>query len=239
MKIGILYGISVGTGDPELITLKGLRLLQKASIVAFPQGQGNKKGVAEKIIASYLQPHQHQLPLNFPYVQNEEILAQAWQKAALKVWKFLQQGKDVAFACLGDVSFYSTFTYLAQTLQKLYPDVKIQTIPGVSSPMAAAAALGLPLTTQNQNLAVLPAIYSIDELEKALDWAQVIVLLKFSSVYNLVWQVLQQHNLLNQAWIIEKASFPEQVIYHNLKDSKPLNLSYFSILIIYNCKNFN
>lgn len=234
MKTGILYGISVGTGDPELITMKGLRLLQQASIVAFPQGKGNQQGIAESIIKSYLQPHQYLLSLNFPYVQDGEILSQAWEKAALRVWEFLQKGEDVAFACEGDVSFYSTFTYLAQNLQKLHPDVEIQTIPGVSSPMAAASALGLPLTMQHQKLAILPAIYTINELEQVLDWAEVVVLLKVSSVYEQVWQVLQQRKLLNQAWVVEKASFSEQVIYDNLSDFQTLNLSYFSILIIHN-----
>lgn len=234
MERGILYGISVGTGDPELITVKGLRLLQKLPIVAFPKGKGSQKGIAQSIIKSYLQPHQYQLALDFPYLQDPQILSQSWEKAALTVWEFLQQGKDIAFACVGDVSFYSTFTYLAQTLQKLDPDAKIQAIPGVSSPMAAAAALALPLTMQDQSLAVLPVLYTLDQLEQVLNWAEVVVLLKVSSVYHGVWQVLRKRNLLDRAWVVERASFPQQVIYQNLGDYPTLNLSYFSILIIHN-----
>lgn len=234
MKLGTLYGISVGTGDPELITVKGLRLLQKVPIVAFPQGVKGKKGIAETIIQSFLTSHQRQLPLDFPYVKDSKILSQSWEKAALKVWKFLQRGQDVAFACEGDISFYSTFTYLAQTLEYLQPQATIKMIPGVCSPVSAAAALGLPLTMQHQKLVVLPAIYTIDELDKVLDWAEVIVLLKVSSVYQKVWQVLQKRNLLNQAWIVEKASFSEEIIYKNLIDCPKLNLSYFSVLVIHN-----
>lgn len=234
MQIGILYGISVGTGDPELITVKGLRLLQKAPIVAFPQGKNNQFGIAENIINSYLQPHQQKLALEFPYVQDQQILTEAWKQAAQDVWEFLKQNKDIAFACVGDVSFYSTFTYLAETLQKLYPESIVKMIPGVSSPMSGAAALGLPLTRQNERLAVLPALYSINELDLVLHWAEVVVLLKISSVYTQIWQILAQRNLLNQAWVIEKASFPDQVIYRNLGDRPCLNLSYFSLLIIHN-----
>lgn len=234
MEIGIFYGISVGTGDPELITVKGLRLLQKVPVVAFPEGKINKLGIAESIIASYLQPHQQKLALYFPYIQDEKILFQAWHKAAQSVWEFLQQGKDVAFACEGDVSFYSTFNYVAQTLQKIHPETIIKRIPGVSSPLAASATLGLPLTMQNQRLVVLPALYTINELEEVLNWAEVVVLLKVSSVYEQVWQVLQKRNLLHQAWIVEKATFPDQVIYCNLGDRPSLNLDYFSILIIHN-----
>jgi precorrin-2/cobalt-factor-2 C20-methyltransferase len=229
---GILYGISVGTGDPELITVKGSRILQKSSVIAFPQGVGNKPGIAETIILSYIQPHQVKLPLHFPYVQDELILTQAWQKTATQVWSYLNKGENVAFACEGDVSFYSTFSYLAHYVKQLCSEVEIQVIPGVSSPMAAAAVLSLPLTQQNERLVVLPALYRVCELEKALDFAEVVVLLKFSSVYEQIWQVLKQRNLFNRAWIVEKATFPEQKIYDNLEDYPSLKLSYFSILII-------
>lgn len=232
MQPGILYGISVGTGDPELITIKGLRLLQQAPIVAFPAGIDKKPGIAQQIVTSWLKPEQQTLSLHFPYVRDEKVLLSAWQEAARQVWQYLQQGQDVAFACEGDVSFFSTFTYLAQTLQCLYSEARVETVPGVCSPMAAASALKLPLTIRNQSLAILPAIYTLKELETALNWADVVVLLKVSSVYQQVWQVLRERNLLQSSWIIEKASFSDQVIYNNLDRYPQLKLSYFSLLLI-------
>ncbi len=232
MTIGILYGISVGTGDPELITVKGLRLLQNSPVVAFPAGVQAKPGMAQQIVAGWLSPQQVQLSLNFPYVQDMTVLAQAWQAAAEQVWQYLQIGQDVAFACEGDVSFYSTFTYLAQTLQQLHPEVKVQLIPGVCSPMAAAAVLGIPLTVRQQRLAILPAIYTVGELESVLDWADVVVLMKVSSVYEQVWQVLQQRGLLENSWVVEKATLPDMVIYSDLRDRPNLKLPYFSLMIV-------
>lgn len=232
MQTGVLYGISVGTGDPELITVKGLRILQKTGVVAFPSGTNNRPGVARSIIAGWLKPEQISLSLEFPYLQDEDLLRNAWQEAARQVWYYLAQGIDVSFACLGDVSFYSTFTYLAQTLQDLYPDVRIETVPGVCSTMAIASVLKIPLTVNQQKLVVLPALYSVRELETALDWAEVVVLLKFSSVYREVWQILHRRNLLASSWIVEKATFPEQKIYQNLEEYPSLDLSYFSILLI-------
>lgn len=232
MQLGILYGISVGTGDPELITLKGLRWLQHCPIVAFPKGLSDRPGIAQTIITNWLKPEQTTLPLNFPYVQDESILASAWQQAAEQVWQYLRQGQNVAFACEGDISFYSSFTYLAQTLQELYPEVVIKTVPGVCSPMAIASILHIPLTIRSQRLAILPALYNIDELETALDWAEVVVLLKVNSVYAQVWQVLYQRNLLDHSWIVEKATFPDQKIYRNLAQYRQLKLSYFSVLLI-------
>jgi precorrin-2/cobalt-factor-2 C20-methyltransferase len=232
VKPGILYGVSVGTGDPELITVKGLRILQSSNIVAFPAGVNNRLGVAQKIIQGWLGPHQQILPLEFPYVQDELKLKVAWSKAAQQVGQKLTLGNNIAFACLGDVNFYGTFTYLAQTLRRSHPEVTIETIPGVCSPMAIASVLGIPLTVNLQKMAVLPALYAVQELETALNWAEVVVLLKVSSVYPQVWQILEQRNLLASSAIVEKATFPEQKIYRDLRNYPQLDLSYFSVLLI-------
>ncbi|MDZ4871763.1 MAG: Cobalamin biosynthesis protein CobIJ [Chroococcidiopsis cubana SAG 39.79] len=227
MANGILYGVSVGPGDPELITLKGLRSLQQAPVVAFPRGIQDKPGIAQQIIAPWLRSDQQQLPLDFPYVQDIEVLTKAWQLAAKQVWEYLQKGQDVAFACEGDISFYSTFTYLAQTLQQMYPAAVINYVPGVCSPMAAASALGLPLTVRQERLVVLPAIYNVNELESILDWAEVVVLMKVSSVYEQVWQVLQRKSLLQHSWIVERATLPNMVIYKDLAIARTYNYPTF------------
>jgi precorrin-2/cobalt-factor-2 C20-methyltransferase len=232
VKLGTLYGVSVGTGDPELITVKGLRILQSSEIVAFPSGINNRLGTAQTIISSWLQPHQQTLPLKFPYVRDVLTLETAWSEAAQKVGFYLQQGTDITFACLGDLSFYGTFTYLAQNVKRLYPEANIETVPGVCSPMAMASVLGVPLTVDRQRLAILPAIYTVQELEIALDWAEVVVLLKVNSVYKQVWQILQRRNLLQSSSIVEKVTFPEQKIYSDLTNRPHLDLSYFSIMLI-------
>ncbi|MBD2181552.1 precorrin-2 C(20)-methyltransferase [Planktothrix sp. FACHB-1355] len=232
MQLGTLYGISVGTGDPELITLKALRLLKQLPVVAFPLGVGGKPGMAEQIVAQWLTSDRVQLALTFPYVQDEAVLTSAWQLAAEQVWQYLEKGMDVAFACEGDVSFYSTFTYLAQTLQQLHPEATVETVPGVCSPMAAAAMLGLPLTVRDQRLVVLPALYRVEELEAVLDGADVVVLLKVSSVYEQVWQVLQRRQLLSSSYVVERATLPDMKIYRDLRDRPDLKLPYFSLLIV-------
>ena len=229
--LGTLYGIGVGPGDPELITVKALKRLQAASVVAFPAGVKSKPGVAERIILPWLSDRQIRLPLTFPYVIDPQILETAWRQAAKTVWPYLQSG-DVVFACEGDASFYGTFTYLAQHLQQQHPEVKVEAIAGVSSPMAAAAALGIPLTCQSERLAILPALYTLDELEATLGRADVVVLMKVSSVYAQVWQVLARHKLLAQSFVVENATRPNQKTYAGLQDYPDLALPYFSLLIV-------
>lgn len=231
--MGTLYGVSVGTGDPELITVKGQRILQETSVIAFPMGVKGKQGLAEKIIANQITPQQKKLPLCFPYLQDEQQLKQAWKAATEKVWEYLYQGINVAFACEGDVSLYSTFSYLARTLKENHPQAIIQTIPGVCSPMATASILGIPLTSGSQNLAIIPALYNIAQLDQVLSWAEVVVLLKVSSVYRQVWKKLKNLNLLDHAFIVERATQPGEKIYRNLTHHPNLNLSYFSLMIIH------
>ncbi len=229
---GILYGIGVGPGDPELLSVKGLRCLQAAPVVAFPAGVQGKSGVAQRIIEPWIDAAQIQLPLYFPFVQDQSVLKQAWHKASQQVWQHLCQGRDVAFVSEGDISFYSTFTYLAQTLKDLYPEAVVESIPGICSPMAAAASLGIPLTVQGDRLAIIPALHGIDDLESVLAWAEVVVLLKVSSVYPQVWQHLKQLNLLQHSSIVVRASSSQQVIYQDLRQYPTLELPYFSLLII-------
>lgn len=232
MSIGTLYGISAGPGDPELLTVKAMRLLQRAAVVAYPAGVRGKSGFAEQIVAPWVTPQQTRLVLTFPFVQDVAVLTAAWQAAAAQVWLYLEQGQDVVFASEGDVSFYSTFTYLAQTLVQQHPEVRVEAVPGVCSPLAAIAALGLPLTVQGDRLAILPALYHPQELEAVLNWADVVVLMKVSSVYAQVWEILQQRDLLARSYVVEWATLPQQVIHRDLRALPQLELPYFSLLVV-------
>ena len=231
-SVGTLHGVGVGPGDPELITLKALRLLESAPVVAFPAGVKGQVGRAQQIISPWLSPDQVQLALKFPYTEDRQILTEAWKVASEEVWLHLQRGRDVVFASEGDVSFYSTFTYLAQTLRQFHPEAPIQATPGVCSPLSAAAVLGIPLTIQAQRLAILPALQSVAHLETALLWADVVVLMKVSSVYEQVWAMLKKHQLLEQSYVVENATKPDQMIYADLSARPQLSLPYFSLLVV-------
>ncbi|MGB3300402.1 MAG: precorrin-2 C(20)-methyltransferase [Phormidesmis sp.] len=243
LKLGRLYGIGVGPGDPDLITVKALKHLRAAPVVAFPAGLKGRPGIAERIVMPWLSADQIRLPLDFPYVLDAGELSAAWQQAAETVWPYLAHG-DVVFACEGDVSFYGTFAYLARCLQQRHPAVSVEAIAGVSSPMAAAAALGIPLTCQAERLAILPALYTVNreddssdpcQLEATLNSADVVVLMKVGSVYAQVWKILERRQLLASAYVVENATRPEQKIYAGLQNYPNLQLPYFSLLIV-QCK---
>ncbi|MEO1387396.1 MAG: precorrin-2 C(20)-methyltransferase [Cyanobacteria bacterium J06634_6] len=232
-ETGKLYGIGVGPGDPELITVKALNCLRAAPVVAFPAGLGGQPGVAERTVMPWLSAQQQTLPLVFPYVRSPQVLAAAWTKAAQAVWPHLQKG-SVVFACEGDISFYSTFTYLAQSVQQQHPDVVVEAIAGVCSPMAAAAALGIPLSCQSEKLAILPALYTVEHLESVLRWAEVVILMKVGSVYAQVWKILERHQLLERSYVVQNATRPDQETYTALQNHPDLKLPYFSLMIVKN-----
>ncbi len=234
-SLGKFYGIGVGPGDPELITLKGLRILQSCDVVAFPASR-NQLGIAEAIATQFFQPQQQLLKLDLPFVQELDVLQQAWQQAGREIYTYLEQGQNVGFIAEGDVSFYSTFTYLMWELQAQYPQVEIQVIPGICSPLATAAAINIPLTVWADKLAILPILHNISELEAALAWAEVVVLMKVSSVYSEVWQVLRSHNLLQHSHAISWATTPKQQIWSDLSDFADLKLPYFSLLLVQRAK---
>ncbi|MEN9217292.1 MAG: precorrin-2 C(20)-methyltransferase [Gloeomargarita sp. HHBFW_bins_162] len=228
---GILYGVGCGPGDPEQMTLQAWKVLQQVPIVAVPQGRQNSPGVAAQIIQHHVPKTTQILPLEFAFSPDVEITMQCWQKAVAQLLIPLKQGFDVAFVCEGDSSFYSTFTYLAQGFNN-YPEIEIKVIPGVCSPCAAAAVVGMPLVTHAERLLVIPAVHRGTDLTAAFTQAEVIVLLKMAKQYPEIWQWLQTHDLLSSSYVVEWVGWPHQKIYRDLQRYPNLQLSYFSLMVI-------
>jgi len=222
--------------------------LQRSPIVAFPAGRNGKSGIAEQIVGTWLQPHQQRLALDFPYIQDDEALQRAWNAAAAEVLPYLQQGQDVSFVSEGDVSFYSTFSYLAHSVQQLVrqqrppntdsrsepsqAEPEIITIPGICSPLTAAAMAGQPLTLRQQKLVILPALYDAAALSQAMKFADVVVLMKIGAEYQKIWSILKDKGRLASSYIVQRASWPQQKIHRDLSDRPSLDLDYFSLWII-------
>ncbi|MEN9225014.1 MAG: precorrin-2 C(20)-methyltransferase [Thermostichus sp. HHBFW_bins_43] len=231
MGLGTFWGISAGAGDPDWLTVKGAKLLNAVSWVACPQSPSGQPGLAYQIVRPWLRPDQTLLTLHLPFVTQPNQLQAAWKTAAERLAPPLEQGEDVAFVCEGDVGLYSTFAYVARALRERIPTLPIQAIPGVSSPLAAAALLGSPLVLGSEKLAVLPALFALSELEQACAWAEVVVLMKVSSVYPQVWQWMAERAWLQQASLVVWAGWPQQAIFPTLEGLADYQPPYFSLLI--------
>ncbi|WP_019849768.1 precorrin-2 C(20)-methyltransferase [Desulfitobacterium sp. PCE1] len=161
-----LYGIGVGPGDPKLITLRAVEILQAIQVVAIPKSKMERESVAWEIAKSHCPSGVSILELEMPMTADESILQAAWHTAAEKIKEELCQGHSVAFLTLGDPSLYSTYSYLLAILRdQLEPD-QIETIPGITAMAAVAARVNWPLATGDEPLVVLPGIEGLEEYEQ-------------------------------------------------------------------------
>lgn len=234
-KLGTLYGVSLGPGDPELITRRAWHLLSGNAHWMYPVRKKHSDSYALNIVlrGGFNVPAAH-TPLHFPMTHDSAILAQYWLQAAQTVLARLQQGEDVLFLVEGDASTYSTFGHLQRTLRALQADVPVEVIPGVSSFHAAAARCGAPLADVDDTVAIIPAGYGIGQIERLLMDFDTLVLLKVKPLLDEVIALLRQQNLLQYARFIEKAGAPEERTVRDVGSLHGQKVNYLSLLIVKN-----
>ena len=227
---GILYGIGVGPGDPELVTLKAARLLRELPIIAVPVPRPNGESYALNVVRALLSPEQHLLKLHFPMDGEATQRTMARKAAAQVIADELRSGRSAAFLTEGDPLLYSTFGHL---LRYLPPDLHVQAVPGVSAVTAAAADALLPLAQGEQRVAILPAnLGQIAELRAALSSFDTVVLLKVAPVLHPLLDLLESLGLISSAYLVERASHPNGRIVRDLRSLRGLPVHYLSLLVV-------
>lgn len=225
MEKGILYGVSVGPGDPELITIKALRTMEKCPVIAAPRTGGIKTLALDIARQAADLSGKEIVYLEHRMVRTQETLQQQYRANAEQVCAYLEQGKDVALLNLGDVSVYSTYCYIAEEVKKA--GFSCEMIPGVTSFCACAAVLGQSLTEATQPLSIFPGSY--EELENALDTPGGKVLMKSTKALPALRIALTDRGLEEKTMIVSDCGLPSQSI-HKIDDTDIQ--SYFSTVII-------
>jgi len=226
---GKLYAVGVGPGDPELLTLKAIRVLKEADVVAVPKGREEGESMALGIIKKKIRLRGKKIiDLHFPMVK--DLSREDLREQAETILSHLNKGQTVAFVTLGDPAIYSTFFHLYETLSGLDENIKAEIIPGVSSINAASARAGISLALAREKVAILPAIYRKD-LKTLLKEFDTVVLMKAGSVLAELKEALKDMGLLENSILVSKAGFPDELIkpLSELNDEAP---GYFSTLII-------
>ncbi len=195
---GRLIGVGVGPGDPELLTLKGLRALREAHEVFVPIADTGEAGRAEATVREYLEPDRIKRLL-FALSDDEGARARNWENAAREVSESLREDRTCAFATIGDPNVYSTFTHLARTVKKYMPEVEIYTIPGITAMQDLASRSGTVLLEGDERLALLPFTAGEGPLREALLGFETVVCYKGGSRMAEVLRVAEETGRLQNA----------------------------------------
>ena len=225
-KAGCLYGVGLGPGDPELMTLRAARLISGASVVAYPALVGGDS-FARSIAADLMPDSVEEIVIEVPMTVDRGPAQAAYDRGAADIAVALERGLDVVCLCEGDPFFYGSFMYL---FARLSGEFDVQVVPGVTSITACAAVAGMPLAARNERVTVLPGPLSADELRVRIEGAESVAIMKVGRHLGKVRGVIDGLGLLDRAVYVERASLPEQVVCP--LDEAPENAPYFSMILL-------
>jgi precorrin-2/cobalt-factor-2 C20-methyltransferase len=224
---GTLYGLGVGPGDPELITIKALNILKGAPVIAYP-APDTGDSLARSIAAPNLPGGQVEIAIKMPMVVERFPAQDVYDRYAGEIADHLEAGRDVALICEGDPFLYGSFMYM---YQRLAPTHDVVVVPGVSSVGACAAVAGIPLVSRNQVLSVVPAPIEEEELERRLAATDAAAIMKVGRHLDKVRRVLDRLGRADDAWYVERATMESERVLP-LKEFDADKAPYFSMILV-------
>jgi len=229
MKRGKLYAVGIGPGDPELMTLKAVRVIKEADVVCVPRGKQAGESMALGIVEQAVDLDGKQIiEAHFPMVKGSQ--REALKPVAEELIGVLQEGKDIAFITIGDPVLYSTFFHLYDAMLALEHDLDFEIIPGVSSVTASAARAGIGLALSGEKVAVVPATY-VKDFEQVIKGFDTVVLMKVHRVIDEIKETLSSRGLTEGAVYVARAGLPDEIV-KPLAEVGEADLDYFSIVIV-------
>ena len=225
---GTLYGLGVGPGDPELLTLKAHRILTHSPVIAYP-APDDGRSFARAIVAEHIRADQLEIPIVVPMRTSRFPAKEVYDAAARQIGGHLRAGTDVAVLCEGDPFFYGSFMYL---YQRLAPEFPCRIVPGVSSLTACAAVLGRPLAARNEVLSVVPAPLDDAAILARLETAQAVAIIKIGRHFERVRALIDKAGLTNHAGYVERAGLANERVMP-LAETGDDTAPYFSMILIY------
>ena len=236
---GQFYVVGVGPGDPELMTLKAVRVLKKSPVWLAPAAHKDGNSTALAIASGLINGEQkeiltHHFPMKKVHAGKpaDPEVAKAWREAAAIIAEHLENGRDVAFPTLGDPAIYSAGFYIIEILMESVADMSVEIIPGVSAIGATSAAAAVPLCLGNERMVVIPATFEDEKLRDLLENFDCIVLMKVHRVMAKLVHILEDLDLLDSAVLVERTSLADQRIRRDLKAAATEKIHYFSTMIV-------
>src|SRR3989338_9221767 len=245
MPIGDFYGIGIGPGDPELLTLKAARIIKAVDVIFVPKAGIKEESMALEIVTPLLMTKNDVVAAGFslrnrprgvekvfPMVKDLEKLESHWKEAALAIKEELEKGSNVAFLTIGDPLTFSTYVYLLRCLRDMIPEEKIHTIPGVTSFNAAASLANLSLAQRDERIAIVPVPDDVEELRPVLKGFDTVILMKVAKRLDKVINLLEEMDLAQHALFASHVGLKDSYLTQNLSELKGSGRGYMSIIIV-------
>jgi precorrin-2 C20-methyltransferase / precorrin-3B C17-methyltransferase len=236
MPAGVLYGVGLGPGDPELVTVKAARLIGAADVIAYHSAR-HGRSIARSIAAPYLRGDQIEEQLVYPVTTEtadhpggyEGAIEEFYEQAAARLMTHLAQGRDVVLLAEGDPLFYSSYMHMHKRISSRF---RTEVVPGITSVSAASAALAMPLVEGDDVLTVLPGTVGRAELAQRLSGTGAAAIMKISRSYANVREALKESGRLSQAYYVERASGGADQVIEPAGEVDPAAVPYMSIIIV-------
>ena len=223
--------VGVGPGDPELLTLRAVRVLEACGLILHP-GPGDRSGFAIEVVASRLRPDQRVRGMALAMRRGPDDGSVGYDRVVAALVEEARSGHRAAFLTEGDPMLFGTGSYVSERLQKLAPDVPFEIVPGVSALGAAAARVGWPLAQKEEILTVCPATYHAEEIGAILDRGGPVCWLKAAGILPSLIEALRLRGRLDRAVLVERVGRPDERIFRDLASAQGEDLSYFSLILV-------
>ncbi len=232
--LGKLYGVGVGPGAPDLLTLRAVRVLESVDVLALPRSSDFGASVAWQIIEPTIgkRAAQERLRLTFPMSKDPANVRPCVDAATQAICERLIEGRSVAFVTEGDPSLFSTFGYLRQQAILRLPDLAVEVVPGVTSVTAVAAVGGKPLADGHERIAIVPATYGVADLVDLLQRFDTVVLMKLGREMPTILAALEQTGLTDNAFFVSKATMAEERVEPDVRGLREEYGGCFSMMIV-------
>ncbi len=230
-KPGTLYGIGVGPGDPDLLTLKAVNILQKVDIVYTAASTKNDYSLAVNIARAHIPAQTEIRALTFPMTKDRDVTRKAWEANARTIAAVTAEGRQAAFLTLGDPLTFSTFGYILKYMRRLFADIPVVTVPGITSYQASAAALNMPLVEDEQSLLVLSGANGGAHLARQNEPPDTVVFMKAYRNVNGICSALEGTGMLAHSAGVVRCSQPEQEIVGDVKTLTSRQPNYWTLII--------
>lgn len=226
---GVFFGVGVGPGDPELLTVKAINAIQNSNVIIAPKTEKKDGSVALSIAKSYIRPETQIVYQTFPMVLDFEKFPNIFEKNKTEILNFLTSGMNVAFLTLGDPMFYSTYVYIFRLLKD--SGIKIETIPGIPSFLAISSYIGKPLSFGDELLTVIPATADYKIIKNALKFSDTTVLMKVYKNFNEIVDILKEENMLEESVLVSRCGLNDEKIINDIENHQSENINYLSTIL--------